>query len=245
MVSHNTKKLNKIKKSFNLFLIFAALSFTTHAQVLQLGVKGGFNFAELMTSGNPTTSVQGNTQNMRYFPNTSFNAGAFLSVIFSKKWSLQPELNYSMQGATGKPEGNYLVTATEKYKLGYLNIPVLVKYKLPSAFFLETGPQLGLLLSGKAEETLVGDYNTNRYNLKSQLKSTDISWALGAGYCSPYNIGLDLRYNLGLTNINQAASSGTTTAPIPNGTIKNSVIQLGVFYLFGKKLFNPPAAPEM
>lgn len=233
-----------MRKSFNLFLILSIVGMTARAQV-QYGIKGGFNFAELMTSGNPSTLVQGNSQHMRYFPNTSFNAGVFATIMFSKKWSLQPELVYSMQGASARPEGNYLVTATENYKLGYLNIPVLIKYKLPLAFFVETGPQLGLLLSGKADETLVGDYNTNHYNLKSQLKSTDLSWAFGAGYCSPINLGFDIRYNLGLNNINQASSGASGTAPVPNGTIKNSVIQVGVFYLFGKKLFNPPGAPEM
>jgi len=237
-------RISTYKRPFNLFLIFFALSFTTQAQV-QFGIKGGFNFAELMTSDNPITVVQGNSQKMRYFPKTSFNAGGFASILFSKKWSLQPELDYSMQGATARPEGNYLVTATENYKLSYLNIPVLIKYKLPAAFFVETGPQLGLLLSGKADETLVGDYNTNHYNLKSQLKSTDISWVLGAGYCSPYNIGFDIRYNLGLNNINQGSSSASTAAPVPNGTIKHGVLQVGLFFLFGKKLFNPPAPPEM
>jgi len=239
-------RISIYNKSFNLFLIFSALTLSSQAQThVQIGVKGGLNFAELMTSDNPTTVVQGNTQTMRYFPNTSFHAGGFASILFSKKWSVQPELEYSMQGATGRPQGNYLVTATEKYKLSYLNIPVLIKYKLPSAFFVETGPQIGLLLSGKADESLVGDYKTNHYNLKSQLKSTDLSWAFGAGYCSPFNIGLDFRYNLGLNNINQASSGGSTTVPIPHGTMKNSVFQLGVFYIFGKKLFNPPAPPEM
>lgn len=237
-------RLSTYKSAFNLFLIFSTLTLTTHAQKVQFGVKAGLGFAELMTSGSPTTIVDGNTQTMRYYPVTTFTGGAFASILFGKKWSLQPEVVYALQGATGRPEQNYYVTATEAYRLGYLNIPVLVKYKLPMAFFVETGPQLGLLLSGKVNETLVGSTNSVNYNIKSQLKSTDLSWVLGLGYCSPFNIGFDVRYNLGLENVNQA-TSGSSTAPIPAGTLKNSLFQMGVFYIFGKKLYNPPPPPEI
>lgn len=236
-------KLPIYKKLFNLFLISCSLVMTANAQV-QMGVKGGFNLSEMLTSGSPTTLVNGNTQTMRYFPITTFHGGVFFSIPLAKKWVFQPELLYSLQGSTGKPEGNYYVTATEDYRFGYLNVPLLIKYKFPLGFFAETGPQVGLLLSAKINETMVGDVNTIHYNIKDQLKSTDLSWALGAGYCSPFNIGFDIRYNLGLSNINQATANGLANAPIPNGTIKNSVVQIGVFYIFGKKLFNPPAPAE-
>jgi hypothetical protein len=237
-------RLSNYKSSFNLFLILSLLTLTTQAQKVQFGVKAGLGFSELMTSDHPVTIVDGNTQTMRYYPITTFTGGAFASISLGKKWNLQPELVYSLQGATGKPEQDYYVTATEDYRLSYLNIPVLVKYKFPLAFFAETGPQLGLLLSGKINETLVGSTNTVNYDIKSDLKSTDVSWVFGLGYCSPFNLGFDLRYNLGLVNINET-TSGSSSAPIPEGTMKNSVFQLGVFYIFGKKLYNPPPPPEL
>ena len=231
------------KKRVILFLAVCSLTLSTRAQI-QYGIKGGFNFSEMLTSNTPTTVVNGNNQTLRFFPITAFQGGVFASIPFAKKWVFQPELVYSLQGANGKPEQNYFVTATENYRFGYLNLPLLIKYKLPLGFFVETGPQVGLLLSGKINETMVGDNNTINYNIKSQLKSTDLSWALGVGYCSPFNVGFDIRYNLGLSNISQASSDGLSTYPIPSGTIKNSVIQMGVFYIFGKKAFNPPAPSE-
>lgn len=231
------------KKPAILFLLVYSLALTGRAQV-QIGIKGGLNISEMLTSGNPTTLVEGNAQNMRYFPFTTFHGGVFFSIPLSKKWVFQPELVYSSQGATDKPEKNYLVTATEDYRFGYLNLPLLIKYKLPVGFFVETGPQAGFLLRAKINETMVADANTTQYNIKDQLKSIDLSWALGAGYCSPFNVGFDIRYNLGLSNINQATAEGLANAPIPNGTIKNSVVQIGVFYIFGKRTFNPPGAEE-
>jgi hypothetical protein len=236
-------KITIYKKTVILLLTVFSLALTTQAQV-QMGVKGGLNFSEMMTSGSPTTLVNGNPQSLRYYPFTTFHGGVFFSIPLAKKWIFQPEVVYSMQGATSKPETNYLVSATEDYRLGYLNVPLLIKYKLPVGFFAETGPQVGLLLSAKINETQVGDASDIHYNVKSQLKSTDLSWVLGVGYCSPFNVGFDVRYNLGLNDINQATATGLANAPIPNSSIKNSVVQVGVFFIFGEKTFNPPVVGE-
>jgi len=237
-------KFSTYKKLALSFFLANSLAMKARAQV-QFGVKGGLNASEMLTSGNPAIVVDGTTQHLKYFPITTVSGGAFASIPLAKKWYLQPEVMYSVQGATGKPEMDYLVTSTEDYRFSYLNVPILIKYKLPVGFFAETGPQIGLLLHAKIEETMVGATSTVNYNnVKDQFKSTDISWALGAGYCSPINLGFDIRYNLGLNNINQASAEGMSSYPIPNGAIKNGVFQAGVFFIFGKPRFNPPPPAE-
>jgi hypothetical protein len=171
---------------------------------------------------------------IRNFSRTDFHAGFLVSIPLSKKFSFQPEVVYSQQGATGNPAGGYLVSATEKYKLNYVNVPLLLKYHLPVGFFVETGPQVGLLVSAKIDETVVGGINTNTYHVTNQFKSTDLGWVLGVGYLSPIDLGFDIRYNQGLNSINNASASGMQNAPVQGGSIKNSVFQIGVFYLFGK-----------
>jgi hypothetical protein len=84
------------------------------------------------------------------------------------------------------------------------------------------------------DEDVVGSYYTSHYHPKSQYKSTDIAWTLGTGYLSPFNVGFDIRYNLGLTDFSNVTPAGMQSAPVQNGSIKNSVLQIGVFYLFGK-----------
>jgi hypothetical protein len=129
---------------------------------------------------------------------------------------LQPELNYSMQGAKGTSSGQDFTLAQN-----YLNVPVLLKYNHESGFFAETGPQIGFLMSAKVSGGGVS------MDVKSDYKSTDFSWAFGVGYLiKSVNAGIDVRYNLGLSN-NEASGSSS------GGTQKNSVIQIGVFYLFG------------
>ncbi len=237
-------KFSTCSKLVIALLMTNSLIMTARAQV-QLGVKGGLNIAEMLTNGSPTTIINGTDEHLKYYPFTTAHGGVFAYIPFAKKWGLQPELVFSMQGTTGKPEMDYLVSVTEEdYRFSYLNIPILVKYKLPLGFFAETGPQIGLLVHAKISETLVGATSTVNYSVKNQFKSTDLSWALGAGYCSPFNLGFDVRYNLGLSDINQASAKGLTTAPIPNGKMKNSVFQIGAFYIFGKPRFNPPTPSE-
>ena len=82
--------------------------------------------------------------------------------------------------------------------------------------------QIGFLLSAKASA------GGTSVDVKSDFKSTDFSWAFGLGYLTTANVGIDARYNLGLSNIENTSGTNST------GTLKNTVIQIGVFYLFGE-----------
>jgi len=184
-----------MKKLALVLTVFTASIFGVNAQV-QFGVKAGANFSTITSAPGSKTLV-------------SFNGGALVKIPLVDALSLQPEVVYSGQGA--KYDGG-------KTTLGYINIPVLAKYSLPVGVFFETGPQLGFLLSAKDKVD-----GQDAVDIKSGLKSTDLAWAFGAGYVIPdVNLGVDVRYNLGLTKLADGSSS------------KNGVFQVGVFYLFGE-----------
>ena len=174
---------------------------------IQFGAKAGLNLANIHVSpSEPGTSF-------KFTPNV--NAGGLAYIPLFNKFGLQPEVVYSGQGAkveSGTESGNY--------NIGYINVPVLLKYKDPSGFFAEIGPQIGFLLSAKAKSSGVS------VDVKDSFKSTDVSGVFGIGYLTSLNIGVDARYNLGLANITK---SGDETSA------KNGVIQVGVFYMFGGK----------
>ena len=68
--------------------------------------------------------------------------------------------------------------------------------------------------------------NNNKIDVKDNFKSTDFAVVLGIGYVKPSTgFGFDLRYNTGLSNINENRSVTST----------NNGFQLGVFYLFNHK----------
>jgi len=198
-----------MKKS--ILLLIAAISFSlTQAQV-NFGAKAGVNFANATGSDASGSSIR-----------VSFNAGFLAQIPVSDALSVQPEVVYSDQGAKVNFDNGTGGTESGAYKLGYINVPVLLKYTTSSGFFVQTGPQIGFLLSAKASANGVS------VDEKSNFSSTDFSWAFGLGYLTSANVGIDARYNLGLSNIEKTDQSNS-------GTVKNSVIQVGIFYLFGDR----------
>jgi hypothetical protein len=190
-------------KKLLLFLIIASLAKVSGAQI-QFGLKGGINFANISQQGAPPTAD-------KFKSITDFNAGLMASIPLCSHFSLQPEVVYSGQG--GNLDERVL-------RLNYLNIPVLLKYLHPSGLFAETGPQIGFMLSGKEL------FDGKSYD-DSENKVPELSWAFGMGYQLPkINLGIDARYNLGLTEIYKRHETPETS--------KNNVFQLGLFYVFPK-----------
>ncbi len=190
-----------------LLVIFAAgLASFAHAQV-QFGIKAGVNLANLNLSNN------GLGENYKSI--TDFNAGLLASIKLSRIFYLQPEINYSGQGSVAPIGPN----AKFEVNTQYINVPVLFKYLHKSGLFAETGPQVGFLVAADVSIT-----DQSKYSIKSSSEPVDFSWAFGGGYKIPnLNLGVDARYNLGFTTMDKSSSSGT---------FKNSVFQIGFFYLF-------------
>jgi len=185
-------------------LIIATVSLialATRAQSnVHLGLKAGVNVASLKIENGDDLDSK-----------ASFNVGGLAHIHVTKHFAIQPELILSGQG------GKYDVgNSTGKVNLTYLNIPVLGQYMFGDGFRLETGPQLGFLLSAKNK------LNNVTVDVKNSYKTTDFSWAFGVGYVSEMGLGADLRYNLGLSNINDASSTN----------VQNRVLSLGLFYQF-------------
>ena len=143
----------------SLLLLLAVSSF---AQV-NFGLKAGVNFSSF------TGADAGGSSTL-----TGFNIGGLVNFPISPMFSVQPELFFSQEGAKETGSDN-------KLSLGYINIPVLLQYNnaRPAGFYAETGPQLGLLISAKDKSNGVS------VDVKSSIKSTAVSWALGLGYKLP------------------------------------------------------------
>lgn len=165
-----------------------------------IGIKGGVNVYNIH-----------NDNNTKYDSRAGYHFGLLGHIHFNTEFALQPEIVYSAQGAKN---------GTTKYNLDYINVPVLFQYMFDNGFRLQAGPQLGLLIGAKSK------INNNVTDNKDDLKPFDLAVSIGASYIfPPTGFGIDLRYNLGLGNINK------------NSTIKstNRGLQLGLFYIFGHK----------
>ena len=129
-------------KKLLLTAVFAVLTIASiNAQ--EFGAKAGVNFASL----NGDEDFDGRT---------SFFVGGVVEFEISESFSLQPELLYSSQGAKSSfSEEGFDIEST--IKLDYLNIPIMAKYYVTEGFSIEAGPQIGFLLSAKAEYEADGE----------------------------------------------------------------------------------------
>jgi hypothetical protein len=176
------------------FVFFYVIS--ANAQNASFGVKAGYNSSNVQVSNSDDWESK-----------SGLHIGALAHIHVTSHFAVQPELMYSCQG--GK-------VSDTKFKLGYINLPVLLQYMINDGFRLETGPQIGFLVSAKQK---TGDVEVD---VDDQLNSIDVSWAVGGGYLFSSGLGIDLRYNIGLNNISDQT----------NITAKNRVFQAGLFYQF-------------
>lgn len=192
----------------NLFFIFAitVLAFSTSfAQgELRMGIKGGLNLASIGGDAY-VTGTSG------FDSRTSFHLGGLVEIPISDKISVQPEVLYSAQGS----KFNFgFTTGSSDIKLDYLNIPIMGKYHIIPGLSGELGPVIGVLVKA---ESAGGD-------VKDSFKKTDIGVAIGATYRLPMGFFGSLRYNKGVTNINDDATVSTKN--------QNNVFQVSAGYSF-------------
>jgi hypothetical protein len=188
-----------MKRIFCVVLASSFMALVSNAQQTQFGLKAGANIASVgVDDGDDYDSKAG------------FHVGGLAHIHITQHFAVQPELTYSAQG--GKDGDNL------KLKLNYINIPVLAQYMTLDGFRFETGPQIGFLASAKRK------VNDVEFDVKDDLESLDFSWAFGVGYLFPgaNGLGVDVRYNLGISNISE---DNTYQA-------RNRVFQIGLFYQF-------------
>lgn len=177
---------------------------TANAQKVNLGIKGGLNVYNV-----------NNDNDVEYDSKTGFHAGLIGHIHVAPQFAIQPEVVYSSQGA------KFTASNTEsKLKLGYINVPVMFQYMFDNGFRLQAGPQVGFLINAETET------NGASTDIKNNLKTVDFGLGAGVGYVhTPSGFGVDARYNLGLSNINESDAVKST----------NRGFQVGVFYLFKHK----------
>ena len=182
-----------------LVLIFSAtflFSITNYAQQTHFGLKAGVNFTNLKQD--PEEDLQ---------TKTGFHIGGLAHIHISDRFAVQPEVMYSTQG-----------TKLDNFtaKRDYINVPVLAQFMFGEGFRLQTGPQAGFLISAKNK---TDDTETD---VNDVLETFDFSWVVGASYLFPAGIGIDARYNHGITDTYENTSVEQ----------RNRVFQVGLFYQF-------------
>ncbi len=151
----------------------------TNAQDVKFGAKAGLNISNVSGESDSKSKA-------------GLALGVFAEIKVSDKFSVQPELLYSVVGAKSN-------ASSDKINLAYFNIPVMAKYYVADKFSLEAGPQIGFLSSAKYVQ------GSSSANIKELYKSTDFGLSFGAGYDIAKKIAVGVRYTAGLSNISSVS----------------------------------------
>ncbi len=199
------KRLSKRFSVVALALLLVSLLASPGFSGIKLGVKGGFSLADLTfkpeLTDSPLTSKAGAV------------GGISLNVGIASFFSLQPEVLYVQKGTKGSDtvEG---VEITGKYELDYVEVPLLLNFSfakegssfVPSIF---AGPYAGFNARAKIKVTEAGESYSEDF--KDEVKDTDFGLTFGIGLGKKIGSGkitIDVRYDLGLTNIAEGMSEG-------------------------------------
>ncbi|MFM9989182.1 porin family protein [Flavobacterium sp.] len=212
-------KKSKIIIALLLFVSISQFTFaqgTTDSSKLKFGFKGGVNFSNLYTEDVDSNNVL-----------TGFNAGIFAKLPITELFAIQPELLYTTKGAK-LTYNNSFVNGTSKFKLNYIELPVLLVVNLTNNFNIHAGPYVSYLVDGKATNDSQGTLFDTENNLSNEdYNKFDTGLSVGVGFDSD-KIGFGVRYNYGLQKVGKERNFAGTNYTFPDG--KNSVINLYLSY---------------
>lgn len=194
------------KQSLFLVLMFASVFAT--AQSFQLGLKVGLNQGSLTKAPNLGDA---NTT-------TSFVCGAFAKIGGGGLF-LQPEILYSQRYGVFSDTSKQTVTN----QLHYIDIPVLVGYKL-AAFRFYGGPNFQFLLAAnqKAPDNLKDPFFS-----KANFNSASVGYQLGFGV-NLQRILLDVRYDGSIGDLGKKVN--TSTGNSVNYSTRSNMWQFTIGY---------------
>lgn len=186
-----------MKKLLSTIIAVSLLSSIAFAQV-SIGLRGGLNLANQHSSDYSGDIKPG------------FFAGAYMTGNLSESIAIQPELYYSVMGSK---------SGAIKINLGYVSIPLLLRFNINESVNIHLGPQFGILASAKDEDS---------DDVKALYKDLDVGGVLGVGIdLGAFNAGV--RYYMGFADTMED-SGILAVAPKTN----NTAIQLFVGYrIFG------------
>ncbi len=185
-------------KKLSFTVLMVTLSTFAMAQTFSFGPKAGINISNY-SGGDINSDAK-----------VGYHIGGLLNFGFGEIFSIQPEVLFSTQGAKVENAGS-----KTNYKINYLNVPVMLKFRIANGFYIEGGPQAGFRLSENIPDQTINDF----------AKQLDLSAGAGLGYQSDAGIGIGLRYMAGLSKVGDF--SGRDISP----DFKNSVVQASLFWV--------------
>lgn len=209
------KLLILIILSLNLSIIYG------QDKSLKFGLKSGGNYGKYTSNEN----------SLDYKYKFGFYAGGFLNISVEEKLEFQPELLFALQGSRifigglNIPNFNYngdSISNSNTYGFTYeineltISIPLIIKVFLSKNFYLESGPQFGIIINRSLNSSM------------QLLQGEDDDFLIRDG--DPFDFGVTLGFGQKLSeklSLNLRSYSGLIKR---DDNIKSFVFNLGIEY---------------
>ncbi len=178
-----------MKKIILILALFAFISIESQAQVSRTdiaagaGVRGGvnfFNFGGSDASGNDYSNRAG------------FHLGVYTNLFLGQRIAIEPGAYYSLKGTQNQDLAN------SRAVLGYIDVPLLLRFYLAGGFNVFVGPQASFLTNSSFEGDLFG--STFSYDTEA-ISKTDLGFVMGLGYNLAKGLNLQGSYDFGTSPV--------------------------------------------
>ncbi len=220
------QKTNPMKKKLNLIMA-ACFIFLTHTQstiaqendqLLNFGIKGGLNYSWLNLD-----DVDDENGKMGY------HLGVMTRVNIVENLGVQGELLYTTKGSKIKYD-NAFFDGEATLRLNYIEIPVLLVFKINENINIHAGPYVSFIVDANAKnESSVDLFDYEDEVDKDNFKGTDYGFAAGIGAAVNHIFG-GIRYTQGLEDIEKEKDFNGTSYKF--SAAKNSMVQLYAGFIF-------------
>ena len=175
-----------MKNLLTIVLLFVATALQAQKLKWHFGPTASLNLSAIEGKGMSKKMVAG------------LQAGGFAQLVLNSKWSIQPEVVYTDENVN---KGNDFLTyynvdgrvdAFSNLQLNYISIPILARFDLNKKVAFMAGPQYGYLFNSYENLSRTGIPGFKKSNLSANVQAQ----------FKIDNVGFFVRYNQGITNIN-------------------------------------------
>ncbi|MDV6169279.1 outer membrane beta-barrel protein [Flavobacterium sp. DG1-102-2] len=195
-----------MKRCVAIIILVFGLSLQVYSQTtVKPGIRVGANFSNFTDSDLDFRA--------------SFYIGGFAAVKLTRFYTLQPEINYTQQGAKATFSNPEITNhAPEKIEFNYLSLGVLNKITFTDKIFVLAGPMLDFKVNGSS--------NSNA--------DLDLAATLGFGYTLPMGLTIEARAKLGIIDVLESDDYNNADNDVKDWN-SNYVFQIGIAYSFDVK----------
>lgn len=195
-----------MKKTIILLLIIFPI--TLYAQRFKGGLMLGMNVSQI------------DGDNWGGYNKAGIVGGAYVSTAFTNKWGAQMEIRYAQKGSA-----NPLYDPDRiRYRLQYIEVPVLAKYEPFNKFEFQLGLLFGYLFDAKRND------GYGYEELDDQPDETDVAFLAGINYKLTQRINGNARFSYSLMPVWQNYPGQNYGV----GAWYNNVITFGIYYQLGQ-----------